>query len=105
FWYSRDWRTADVLSQIPLGDYARKTYGARYLTVHRGDFHALMTQAVTPGTIRFGKKLAAVPEIRMRTHRLQRVLAADAPHDLHHVRAEMDPRAEARERGRLLVQR
>ncbi|MDR5646842.1 FAD-dependent monooxygenase, partial [Burkholderia cenocepacia] len=55
FWYSRDWRTADVLSQIPLGEYARKTYGARYLTVHRGDFHALMTQAVTPGTIRFGK--------------------------------------------------
>ncbi len=48
--------------------------------------------------------VAAVPEIRMRTHRVQRVLAADAAHDLHHVRAEVDARAEARERRRLLVE-
>lgn len=63
FWYSRDWKTAEALSQIPLGDFALKTYGATYLTVHRGDFHALMTQAVTPGTIRFGKCLQSVEDV------------------------------------------
>lgn len=62
FWYSRDGRTADVLSQIPLGDFALKNYGASYLTVHRGDFHALMTKACRPGTIRFGKRLASLVE-------------------------------------------
>ncbi|WP_414449939.1 FAD-dependent monooxygenase [Burkholderia sp. 22PA0099] len=62
FWYSRDGITAEVMSQIPLGDFALKTYGASYLTVHRGDFHALMTQAVTPGTIVFGKKLMTIED-------------------------------------------
>ncbi|VVE65317.1 6-hydroxynicotinate 3-monooxygenase [Pandoraea anapnoica] len=69
FWFSRDARTADPIAQIPLGDYALKTYGATYLTVHRGDFHELMTRAVTPGTIRFGKCLSTVEdtgsEVRM----------------------------------------
>ncbi|URV26030.1 FAD-dependent monooxygenase [Burkholderia gladioli] len=62
FWYSRDGITAEVMSQIPLGDFALKTYGASYLTVHRGDFHALMTQAVTPGTIAFDRKLTAIED-------------------------------------------
>ncbi|BCF92956.1 FAD-dependent monooxygenase [Paraburkholderia largidicola] len=62
YWYSRDWKTAEAIAQIPLGDYALKTYGASYLTVHRGDFHALMTQAVTPGTITFGKFLQSVED-------------------------------------------
>ncbi|MBU9269493.1 FAD-dependent monooxygenase [Burkholderia gladioli] len=62
FWYSRDGITAEVMSQIPLGDFALKNYGASYLTVHRGDFHALMTQAVAPGTIAFGRKLTAIED-------------------------------------------
>jgi 6-hydroxynicotinate 3-monooxygenase len=62
YWYSRDWKTAEAIAQIPLGDYALKTYGASYLTVHRGDFHALMTEAVTPDTITFGKCLQSVED-------------------------------------------
>ncbi|WP_246797336.1 FAD-dependent monooxygenase [Burkholderia perseverans] len=62
FWYSRDGLSAEVMSQIPLGDYALKTYGASYLTVHRGDFHALMTQAIAPGTLVFGRKLTAIED-------------------------------------------
>lgn len=62
YWYSRDGQTAEFLSQIPLGDFAVKNYGASYITVHRGDFHALMTQAVKPGVIRFGKRLQAIEE-------------------------------------------
>jgi 6-hydroxynicotinate 3-monooxygenase len=60
FWYSRHWETGDILAQIPLGDYAVKEYGASYLTVHRGDFHALMMQALPDGMVSFGKHLVGV---------------------------------------------
>jgi 2-polyprenyl-6-methoxyphenol hydroxylase-like FAD-dependent oxidoreductase len=69
YWYSRDGKTSEIMSQIPLGDFAVKNYGASYLTVHRGDFHALLTQASSPGVVRFGKKLNSVEdtgnEVRM----------------------------------------
>ncbi|MGU4701503.1 FAD-dependent monooxygenase [Burkholderia cepacia] len=69
FWLSRDGRTGEVIARIPLGDYAVKEYGSTYLTVHRGDFHALMTQAIAPERIAFGKQLSAVEdtgdEVRM----------------------------------------
>ena len=41
YWFSRDGNTGDYLSRIPLGDYAKKEYGAPYITIHRGDLHAL----------------------------------------------------------------
>lgn len=62
FWYSRDWKTGEPIAQIPLGDFALKEYGASYLTVHRGDFHALMTEALAPGTIEFNKCLSGIDE-------------------------------------------
>ncbi len=62
YWYSRDWETGEVIAQIPLGDYALKHYGASYLTVHRGDFHKLLTDAVAPGTLFFNKKLESVAD-------------------------------------------
>ena len=62
FWHSRNWNDAAILSEIPLGEYARKTYGASYLTVHRGDFHQLMVDAVPSGAIRYDKKLTAIQE-------------------------------------------
>jgi 6-hydroxynicotinate 3-monooxygenase len=69
FWLSRDGRTGEVIARIPLGDYAVKEYGSSYLTVHRGDFHALMTQAIAPERLAFGKGLSAVEdtgdEVRM----------------------------------------
>lgn len=63
YWYSRDWKTGEVIAQIPLGDYAVSHYGATYLTVHRGDFHALLTNAVAPGTLLFDKKLTQVEDL------------------------------------------
>ncbi|MFJ4288701.1 FAD-dependent monooxygenase [Cupriavidus sp. NPDC089707] len=62
FWYSRDGLTGEVIAQIPLGDYAERHYGASYLTVHRGDFHKLLTDAVAPGTLFFNKKLESVTD-------------------------------------------
>lgn len=62
FWYSRDGLTAEVIARIPLGDYAVSHYGASYLTVHRGDFHALMMKAVPPGIVSFDKRLQSVED-------------------------------------------
>jgi len=61
-WYSRDWQTGDILARIPLGDYAVSHYGASYLTVHRGDFHALLTAALPAGMLQFGKRLSGVED-------------------------------------------
>ncbi len=37
FWFSRDAESGDYLSRIELGAFARREYGAAYVTVHRGD--------------------------------------------------------------------
>ncbi|MBP0443337.1 FAD-dependent monooxygenase [Roseomonas sp. SSH11] len=62
YWYSRNWDDGAILSQIPLGDFARKAYGASYLTVHRGDFHRLMVDAVPAGSLRYDKRLTAIAD-------------------------------------------
>jgi 6-hydroxynicotinate 3-monooxygenase len=62
YWYSRNWEDAAVLSQIPLGDFARRHYGAAYLTVHRGDFHQLMIAALPADAIRYDKRLTALED-------------------------------------------
>jgi 6-hydroxynicotinate 3-monooxygenase len=56
-WFSRDGISGEFSSRIPLGDFARSEYGAAYLTVHRGDLHALLSETVEPGTIAFGRRL------------------------------------------------
>ncbi|MFC4930316.1 FAD-dependent monooxygenase [Massilia sp. GCM10023247] len=62
FWYSRDWKSGEKIAQIPLGDYALSRYGASYLTVHRGDFHALMIEAIPDSVIAFDKRLLKVED-------------------------------------------
>lgn len=62
FWHSRHWQTGDILAQIPLGDYAVKEYGASYLTVHRGDFHALLIEALPHSVLTHGKHLVRVDD-------------------------------------------
>jgi 6-hydroxynicotinate 3-monooxygenase len=62
YWYSRDWKTGEEVAKIPLGDYAVKHYGSSYLTVHRGDFHALMIEAIPDGVLSFGKRLSSVDD-------------------------------------------
>lgn len=62
FWFSRDGATGDYLSRIPLGEFARKEYGAAYITVHRGDLHALQMSTIAPGTTHFNKCLTRLEE-------------------------------------------
>jgi 6-hydroxynicotinate 3-monooxygenase len=61
-WFSRDGLSGDYLSRIPLGDFARKEYGASYITVHRGDLHALQMSTIKPGTVHFNKRLETLEE-------------------------------------------
>lgn len=61
-WYSRDGFSGEQMANIPLGDYALSHYGSSYLTVHRGDFHALMIEAIPDGVLAFGKRLAKVDD-------------------------------------------
>ncbi|QKJ86867.1 6-hydroxynicotinate 3-monooxygenase [Paramixta manurensis] len=62
FWFSRDADTGDYLSRIPLGQFARREYGAAYVTVHRGDLQALQMTAIKPESIHFGKCLQSVED-------------------------------------------
>jgi 6-hydroxynicotinate 3-monooxygenase len=56
-WLSRRWDTGEMMLDYPLGEAAIHRWGAPYLMVHRGDFHALLIEAVKPGTLHFGKRL------------------------------------------------
>ncbi|WP_163847138.1 FAD-dependent monooxygenase [Pseudooceanicola aestuarii] len=61
-WFSRDGNTGEYLSEIPLGDFALKEYGAPYITIHRGDMHAVQIEALAPSTVHFGYKLTKLEE-------------------------------------------
>lgn len=62
FWLSRDGMSGDYLARIPLGDFAKKEYGAAYITVHRGDMHKLQIDSLKPGTVHYGKRLESLTE-------------------------------------------
>jgi 6-hydroxynicotinate 3-monooxygenase len=49
-----------VLLEITLGRVAEERYGAPYLTVHRGDFHDILTNAIPPGAVHFNKRLVGL---------------------------------------------
>jgi 6-hydroxynicotinate 3-monooxygenase len=62
FWFSRDGASGDYLSRIALGEFSRKEYGASYITVHRGDLHALQISTIKPGTMHFNKCVSKIEE-------------------------------------------
>ncbi len=60
---SRDAFTGEIIAHLPLGHSAVEQFGAPYLNVHRGDFHALMVDILLPGTLQFGKRLCSLSEV------------------------------------------
>jgi 6-hydroxynicotinate 3-monooxygenase len=56
-WNSLMWDTGESLFSLPLKDVAEQRYGAAYVTMHRGDMHALLIDAIAPGTLHFKKQL------------------------------------------------
>lgn len=62
FWFSRDGVSGDYLARIPLGEFAKKEYGASYITIHRGDMHELQIDSLKPGSVHYGKRLESLHE-------------------------------------------
>ncbi|MER0240165.1 FAD-dependent monooxygenase [Fulvimarina sp. MAC8] len=61
-WFSRDGNTGEYLSEIRLGDFARKEYGAPYITIHRGDMHAVQIDALPKDRLHFDHRLTDIEE-------------------------------------------
>ena len=62
YWLNRDGETGEYMSRIPLGEYALKEYGAPYITVHRGDMHAVQIESLDQNRLHFGKSLLDVDD-------------------------------------------
>jgi 6-hydroxynicotinate 3-monooxygenase len=58
---SRKWDSGEVLFELGL-DSAETLYGAPYINVHRGDLHAVMETALTPGSLQFNRKLSSLQD-------------------------------------------
>ncbi len=56
-WNSLMWDSGECLFSLPLREVAEQRYGAAYVTMHRGDMHSLLIDAVLPSAIQFGKRL------------------------------------------------
>ena len=64
YWFSRAADDGRYIARIPLNlaqDEGR--FGAHYITIHRGDFHRLMANAVGADSIRFSKRLSDAEEV------------------------------------------
>lgn len=62
YWFSRNGMTGEYQSRIPLGEFARESYGAAYITVHRGDLHELMVSTLDQENLYFDKRLVDVDD-------------------------------------------
>lgn len=58
-WISRNGPDAAIIADVALNP-PRKDYGAPYVTVHRGDFHKLITETIPTEVIQFSKKLTGL---------------------------------------------
>jgi 6-hydroxynicotinate 3-monooxygenase len=81
-WLSRDGATGDVLLEIPLGRMAERRYGAPYLTIHRGDLHEALINAIPRGVIHFNKQLIGLDTTDGNIVRLRFQDGAEAEVDL-----------------------
>jgi len=61
-WRSKQWDTGEELFTFPLKGFSQKTYGAPYLTVHRGDLQEYLIGALKPDSVSYGKRLTMLNE-------------------------------------------
>lgn len=62
YWFSRDGRSGDYMSRIELGAFALKEYGAPYITIHRGDMHAVQMSLIPEERTHFDHRLTELEE-------------------------------------------
>ncbi len=61
-WISRDLHSGEIMFEYPMRDAVEAEFGAPYITIHRGDFHEVLVNAVTAGTIEFGKRMVGLEQ-------------------------------------------
>ena len=54
---SRAWDTGQTLYEMVFDAENEERFGGPYLNIHRGDLHAVLERAVTPGTIAFDHRV------------------------------------------------
>jgi 6-hydroxynicotinate 3-monooxygenase len=59
---SRTWDTGETMYQIDFNEEAEARFGGPYLSVHRGDLHAILDKGLKPDTVAFNHKLLAIEE-------------------------------------------
>ncbi|MFM0124854.1 FAD-dependent monooxygenase [Paraburkholderia sp. RL18-101-BIB-B] len=59
---SRMFDTGEETFRLEMGDAIEAKYGAPYFTVHRGDFHSILADAVRPDSIAMSKRLVSIQE-------------------------------------------
>ncbi len=59
---SRAWDTGEIMYKIVFDAASEERYGGPYLNIHRGDLHAVLERAVTPGSIRFNYRLSGLEQ-------------------------------------------
>jgi 6-hydroxynicotinate 3-monooxygenase len=59
---SRTWDTGEVVYKLVFDVEHEKKYGGPYVGIHRGDLHAVLAQAIAPGTVLFDHRLIALEE-------------------------------------------
>lgn len=62
YWFSRDGQTGDYRSRIELGAFAKREYGAAYVTIHRGDMHAAQISALPQDRLHYNHRLLDLEE-------------------------------------------
>jgi 6-hydroxynicotinate 3-monooxygenase len=62
YWFSRDGLTGEYRSKIELGAFAKREYGAAYVTIHRGDMHAAQIDALPADRLHFDHRLTDLEE-------------------------------------------
>jgi 6-hydroxynicotinate 3-monooxygenase len=60
-WLNREWDTGRVLFAPPIQQWEQR-YGGPHLIIHRGDMQLILTAALNPGSIHFGKRLVDLDE-------------------------------------------
>ena len=61
-WTNREWDSAELKYELPLGEAFEHRYGAPYLLLHRGDLHAILASAVPAEIIHLGRRLEGLEE-------------------------------------------
>ena len=61
-WTNREWDSAELKYELPLGEAFEHRYGAPYLLLHRGDLHAILASALPADIIHRGHRLEGLEQ-------------------------------------------